>query len=70
MSELQKITPFHVDAAIRCFYRLYAAQLGKERWGDKTPSYGRHMRAIEQVLPEACFIHIIRDGRDGRFVAS
>jgi hypothetical protein len=22
------------------------------------------MRAIEQVLPEACFIHIIRDGRD------
>jgi hypothetical protein len=64
MSELRRIAPFRVDAAIRCFYRLYAARFGKERWGDKTPSYGRHMRAIEQVLPEACFIHIIRDGRD------
>jgi hypothetical protein len=64
MRELQGITPFHADAAIRCFYRLYAARFGKERWGDKTPSYGRHMRAIERVLPEACFIHIIRDGRD------
>jgi hypothetical protein len=64
MSELRTITPFHVDEAIRCFYRMYAARFGKERWGDKTPTYGRHMRAIEQVLPEACFIHIIRDGRD------
>jgi hypothetical protein len=61
---LQQIAPFHVDDAIRCFYRLYARRFGKERWGDKTPSYGRHMRAIERVLPEACFIHIIRDGRD------
>jgi len=64
MSELQMITPFHVDEAIRCFYRMYAARFRKDRWGDKTPSYGRHMRAIERVLPEACFIHIIRDGRD------
>lgn len=64
MRELQRITPFQVDAAIRCFYRLYAARFGKERWGDKTPAYGRHMRMIEKVLPEACFIHIIRDGRD------
>jgi hypothetical protein len=64
MSELRTITPFHVDEAIRCFYRMYAARFAKDRWGDKTPTYGRHMRAIEQVLPEACFIHIIRDGRD------
>jgi Sulfotransferase family len=62
--ELQEITPFHVDAATRCFYRMYAARFGKTRWGDKTPSYGRHMKAIERLLPEASFIHIIRDGRD------
>jgi hypothetical protein len=62
--ELRSVTPFHLDAAIRCFYRLYAARFGKTRWGDKTPAYGRHLRAIEHVLPEACFIHIIRDGRD------
>jgi Sulfotransferase family len=64
MSELRTITPFHVDEAIRCFYRMYAARFGKDRWGDKTPSYGKHMRAIERVIPEACFIHLIRDGRD------
>jgi hypothetical protein len=64
MNELQTITPFHVDDAIRCFYRMYAARFRKDRWGDKTPSYGRHLRAIQQVLPEACFIHLIRDGRD------
>jgi hypothetical protein len=64
MRELQAIRPFRVDEAIRCFYRMYAARFGKNRWGDRTPTYGRHMRAIEQVLPEACFIHVIRDGRD------
>jgi hypothetical protein len=64
MRELGAITPFRVDEAIRCFYRMYAARFGKDRWGDRTCAYGRHMRAIEQVLPEACFIHIIRDGRD------
>ena len=64
MRELQRITPFRLDEAIRCFYRMYAARFGKGRWGDRTPAYGRHMRAIEQVLPEACFIHVVRDGRD------
>ena len=64
MSALEAITPFRVDEAIRCFYRLYAARFGKDRWGDRTPAYGRHLRAIEQVLPEACFIHVVRDGRD------
>jgi hypothetical protein len=64
MAELRAIVPFRVDEAIRCFYRMYAARFGKTRWGDRTPTYGRHMRAIEQVLPEACFIHVIRDGRD------
>src|ERR1700760_3637612 len=64
MRELQEIRPFQVDAALRCFYRSYAARFDKLRWGDKTPSYGRHLRAIERTLPEACFIHMIRDGRD------
>jgi sulfotransferase family protein len=64
MSALEAITPFRVDEAIRCFYRLYATRFGKDRWGDRTPDYGRHLRAIEQVLPEACFIHVVRDGRD------
>ena len=50
--------------AVRLFYRLYAARFGKRRWGDKTPLYCRCMTDIERLLPEAHFIHIIRDGRD------
>lgn len=50
--------------AVRCFYRLYAKSHGKTRWGDKTPYYRVSMRAIAALLPEAHFIHVIRDGRD------
>ena len=64
LRELSRVTPFRLDEGLRCFYRTYAARFGKARWGDKTPSYGNHMRAIERLLPEARFIHIIRDGRD------
>ena len=50
--------------AARQFYRLYAKRFGKKRFGDKTPAYCRSMQAIEMLLPEAAFIHLIRDGRD------
>lgn len=49
---------------VRAFYELYAEQRQKPRWGDKTPGYTRHIRRISKVLPEARFIHLIRDGRD------
>jgi hypothetical protein len=55
---------FSVGEGLRAFYRLYAERLGKPGWGDKTPSYGLLATAIEALLPEARFIHIIRDGRD------
>jgi hypothetical protein len=51
-------------AAIRAFYELYAESQGKPRWGDKTPDYLLYIRRIGRVLPEARFIHLIRDGRD------
>ena len=50
--------------AIRAFYMLYAEREGKTRYGDKTPGYVQEMRRIQRVLPEARFVHIIRDGRD------
>ncbi len=49
---------------MRAFYGLYAEQHGKSRWGDKSPSYVRRMRRVHAVLPEARFVHLIRDGRD------
>jgi hypothetical protein len=61
---LGKIEPFSVADAVRTFYRLYANLFGKSRWGDKTPPYRGCMVGIERLLPEAHFIHIIRDGRD------
>jgi hypothetical protein len=50
--------------AVRVFFELYAEKHGKPRWGDKTPGYTQHIRKISKVLPEARFIHLIRDGRD------
>ena len=62
--ELQRIKPFNLSEGFRAFYRLYARNQNKPRCGDKTPLYCRHMAKIEALLPEAHFIHIIRDGRD------
>ena len=61
-----KLDPLTGPSAVRAFYRLYAAKLDKPeaRWGDKTPGYIKSMREIQTYLPEARFIHLIRDGRD------
>jgi L-alanine-DL-glutamate epimerase-like enolase superfamily enzyme len=61
---LADVVPFSLTAGLRCFYRLYAAKFGKQRWGDKSPPYGFHMADIQRLLPEAHFIHVVRDGRD------
>jgi hypothetical protein len=61
---LDGIKPFSVAEGLRLFYRLYARRFGKERWGDKTPTYRACMPGIQELMPEASFIHIIRDGRD------
>jgi len=50
--------------AARAFYRLYAEREDKNRWGDKTPQYLKSMLLIQEILPEAHFVHLIRDGRD------
>ncbi len=58
------IEPFDLTEALRAFYGLYAKKFGKPRWGDKTPPYVHRMTLIQALLPEARFIHLIRDGRD------
>ncbi len=61
---LDNLQPFDLASGVRTLYRLYAARFGKPRYGDKTPTYCEHIPAIAALLPEAHFIHLIRDGRD------
>jgi hypothetical protein len=41
-----------------------AASQGVQRWADCTPDHLLYMREIKCQIPNALFIHIIRDGRD------
>jgi hypothetical protein len=63
-TELDGLSPFTLSEGLRSFYRMYARRFGKPRYGDKTPTYCCWLPVIEQLLPEAAFIHVIRDGRD------
>jgi len=65
-AEFRAIEPFDLAEATRAFYRAYARAQGKPRWGDKSPGYALHIRRISKLLPEARFVHLIRDGRDVR----
>lgn len=58
------LAPFSVASAVRAFYDLYAASEGKRHAGEKTPDNIFVMREIAAVLPEAHFIHVLRDPRD------
>jgi hypothetical protein len=61
---MERHDPLTPGAAIRSFYEAYAAGEGKPRWGDKSPPYTWKAQRIQRALPEAHFIHLIRDGRD------
>lgn len=61
---LLELSPFRAVDGLRLFYRMYAERFGKSRWGDKTPIYCRHIELVERLLPEARFVHVVRDGRD------
>jgi hypothetical protein len=63
-ARFRALRPLTAADATREFFRVYAEQQGKVRWGDKTPGYVQRMRLIQKVLPESRFVHIIRDGRD------
>ncbi|MCC5846733.1 MAG: sulfotransferase [Verrucomicrobia bacterium] len=61
---IRRHDPEKPDETIRRIYRAYADKHGSPRVGDKTPLHNRSMHAIASMLPEAHFIHILRDGRD------
>jgi hypothetical protein len=63
-TRIRALNPPTAADVIRTFYLLYAEREGKTRYGDKTPGYMQEMIRLQRVLPEARFVHIIRDGRD------
>jgi hypothetical protein len=64
LGRLRALPELGPGEAVRTFFTAYAERAGKPRWGDKTPRYVGRMRRIQRALPEARFIHVIRDGRD------
>jgi hypothetical protein len=64
LSRFRSLDPMDPAGVLRSFYGLYAESHGKPRWGDKTPVYVTKMAEISAALPEAHFVHLIRDGRD------
>jgi hypothetical protein len=64
LRRFQSLAPITAGDAVRAFYRAYADRAAKPRWGDKTPGYTLHIRRIARAVPEAHFVHLIRDGRD------
>jgi Sulfotransferase family len=63
-AHLAALQEIDAGAAARAVHLVHAADQGKPRWGDKTPRYLRRMRPLWEALPEARFVHLVRDGRD------
>jgi hypothetical protein len=53
-----------LGTALAAPYRLYAADRGKARWGDKRPGYFRNVGVIRALFPDAQVVHLVRDPRD------
>lgn len=56
--------PATMGSAIGAVFEAFAQDNGKQRWGDKRPSYIHHVPKILAMFPDAQIIHIVRDGRD------
>ncbi len=62
------LTPAHLNdafsALIGSFLEPYRAARGKARIAEKTPANVLHFTELNELFPDADFVHIIRDGRD------
>jgi len=53
---------------IRKLYADFQAEVltrsGKARWAEKDPTYTLHLAFIEELFPDAVYVHLLRDGHD------
>lgn len=49
---------------MRVFMESMAEAQGVERWSDCTPTHLLYMPRIKAEIPDARFVHVVRDGRD------
>ena len=61
VDSLQYLSPADL---LNSLYTQYASYYDAKRWGDKSPIYSDYVELINEIFPQAQFIHIIRDGRD------
>jgi hypothetical protein len=52
-----------LGSAFGVVYREYARKFGKARWGDKRPAYYAFIDELDNLFPDAQFIHLVRDPR-------
>ena len=58
--------PCNYRDLVALVYEFYSLSLGWEieMWGDKNNYYLHHIVELQEIFPQAKFIHIVRDGRD------
>lgn len=66
MATLRARRPSSYPEAVSCVYEAFAHARGRRctRWGDKNNFYLHHIAELKEMFPTACFVHIIRDGRN------
>lgn len=57
------LPPERMGEAYAAVMRAKAAQYGRVRFGDKTPSHAAHLKRLFADFPEAKVVHIVRDPR-------
>ena len=49
---------------LRLIMEAMVKRQGAVRWAETTPAHLLHMREIKAQIPDALFVHVVRDGRD------
>ena len=63
LAALVRQAPPTLGSLLAAVLQGYAARSGKPRWGDKRPSYYRDVALVRRLLPDAQFVHVVRDPR-------